>query len=350
MSKPTHRYWRFFATLGLVGLIVAACSLPSETPVLPTSTSALPTASPTTQASETPSPTPTPPRLVLLSGPGVAPDLGAQVQASVLNLAADQGLRLEFLETLSEADLQSDLRMVVVLSPQPELANWITQAPQTQFVTVGVSELLEAPNLYQIAGDVGYAAQQGFIGGYLAAMTTPNYRVGVLSTSDTEIGQATRRGFINGARYYCGQCTPNYPPFAEYPQFVEVSNGSSLESLQQAADLLLNNGVRTVYVAPGVVVEGVLDYLAAADVILLGAQSPPEDLRTSWLATVQVSLEGPLTALLTSMLGGQAQVSGEEIITLSVEDVNSVLFSPGRQAHLQEVLDDLQSGLIDPDA
>ena len=181
-----------------------------------------------------PSPTAAPRALILLATANSDAGLRAEVQTILKELTATNGLVYLERESLTAADL-SDNALVVTLPPDPGLADLISTFPSVQFIGIGISGLPVAPNLATIGVQGSQPDYQGFIAGYLAALVTDDWRVGVLSTNGTEEGLAARMGFITGATYYCGLCNPAYPPFNDYPLYAEAAAGSDALTWQGTA-------------------------------------------------------------------------------------------------------------------
>ena len=202
-----------------------------------------------------------------------------------------------------------------------------------------------APNLATIGVENNQPDHQGFIAGYLAALVTDDWRVGVLASSDTAAGLAERTGFLTGATYYCGLCNPAYPPYNDYPLYAEAPAGSSTTAWQVAADLLIEQGVQTIFLAPGVGDPALVDYLVQSGVAIIGTGAPPENAQANWVASVQ-----PDYAVVLEEVASRAvseTVSGDFPAEYRVTYINAGRFSPGRQMNLEKMLDDLIGGLID---
>jgi hypothetical protein len=184
-----------------------------------------------------------------------------------------------------------------------------------------------------------------FVAGYIAAVVTPEWRVGVISTSDTPSGVAARNGFLNGVTYFCGLCRQTYPPFYEYPLYVELPAGSTQAEWQAAADVLRDKFVKTVYVSPEASSEALLNYLDQSGVGIIANDLPPAALQSHWVASVQSDYLQALQDLWTELLNGNSGLNVPASIQLNA--VNPDLFSPGRQRLVQDLLQDLQAGYVD---
>ncbi len=100
------------------------------------------------------------------------------------------------------------------------------------------------------------------------------------------------------------------------------------------------------YVAPEAASPDLMYTLATRSVILLGGQSPTPEIINLYAATIRYNLTDALNTIWPAVSSGQ----GGQAVKASVElaDINAAIFSPGKQAMVQTVLDDLQAGLIYP--
>ncbi len=297
-------------------------------------------------ATEMPIPTTLPPVGVLLVSPEADPVLAEHVQSYLSQAVPEAGLRFQLRPSLSAEDIYADdIQWVIALPPAPDLNNLITSSPGTRFLTIGVENLAPAANLTMIGADGGRADQQGFVAGYLAAMITPDWRVGVISVADTEAGQMARRGFLTGVKFYCGFCSPTYPPFYEYPFYVQFNAGVDTAEWQSGADFLLQRGVETVFVAPGAGDEALLQYIAQTGMTIISGEQPPEAIYQSWVATIGFS---PLEAFFSSWPDFAAGSDLQTVsVPLSVSNVNPDLISPGKLRLLEQLLWDVDADLIE---
>ncbi|MEN8173761.1 MAG: hypothetical protein ABFS03_12900, partial [Chloroflexota bacterium] len=214
--KKTYLWFLYITML----LALSACST-MATDTVPTLTPAeTSTAVPTPTAA--PTPTEKPALGILLAPPDADQALADIVQAVLADSSTDSGIRFQVLPSLDVDSFEQDvIRWVVALSPAPNLDHLGTAAPQTSFLAVGIPGLNPAPNLSIIAPGDSSHSQQSFIAGYIAALITPEWHVGVISISDSAEGQDARNAFLTGAEYYCGMCAPTYPPYFNYPLYVE---------------------------------------------------------------------------------------------------------------------------------
>lgn len=323
--------------LFLILLLLSACSagnqgLPSETTLTASETPALPT--------DTAVP---PPLVVLLAPPETDAHLLAQIQPVLEAAAAENGLRLEVHQALDPAALPLDLQLVVAAAPSPNLPQLIAAAPQTQFIALMIPGLTAAPNLTEISGGSQSALNQGFIAGYSAAALTDDYRVGAI-TSFSEPGYG--KGFSSGVRFFCGLCPQLYPPFYDYPLSAEINPKPSPAEWQAAADQLIASSVLTIFVAPDVGDAALFDYLAQKGVNYISGVTPPQSAAKNCLLTIQYDLPAALQQNLPAIL--QSGSLGQLSVAISLRPSDSELVGPGHIDNFNQVIDELQQGIIDP--
>ena len=335
----------------LLAFLLAACNGKTP-PAEPSAT--IETETPPASAvppTETLAPVPTdtqapPPLAVLLAPPGGDAALADELEALLRPALEGAGLRLERWQSVGNlpGDLPGELRLLVALPPDPGLVALAAAAPQAQFLAVGIPGLAAGANLSVVGTDGGSADQQAFMAGVIAAMITPDWRVGVLSVSDTPAGTAARQSFLNGAIYFCGLCLPYYGPIVDYPTYAEAPAGAGSAEWQAAVQVLVDNAVQTVYVAPEVSDPGAWEALRQADVVLLGEKLPSQDLQERWAVSLQTDPSAAVLELVPQLLAGQG---GQTIsLPLNITGVNEALFSPGKQQRAEEILADLLAGYI----
>ncbi|MFC2053265.1 hypothetical protein ACFLV7_03060 [Chloroflexota bacterium] len=348
LSIKIGRFNLFKALSVLLTIIIlgaAACN--SETQKTATQTGSAETIAllPTDTPTPAPSPTALQPLVILYAPPGSDDSLVNDLQSELSELAAQDGLRFDTRSQMLESDFEEDLRLVVVLPPDPGVLNLTQSYPQVQFLAIGISDLEAGGNLSIIGTGGDRPDQQGFLAGYLATVVTPDWRVGIISQGDTSSGMAARNGFVNGVVFYCGLCRPVFPPFYQYPSFYDLPGGASQEEQQVAADFLIGQSVKTVYVFPGKTDSFLMEYLAQAGLNLISANTPPTGVQNNWIASVQTDLVSSVREVWPRLVNGESGISME--LPLIIANRNAGLFSPGRQRHVEKILSDLMAGYID---
>ena len=345
MKGRIDRYWKI-GLFFLLGLVLAACRSVSPTSqsvvtVSITSTSTQP-ATPSATPAQTPTQTPPTPLAVLLAPDGSNSAMAESLYASLKELIAQAGWRWELQTEL--APQAPGLKLVMALPPDPGIAELASQAPQVQFVTLGMQDISPMANLSPIQGETRFD-QQGFLAGAIAAMITPDWRVGVVSTGDTAAGKAARNGFLNGAVYFCGLCLAYHGPIFDYPLYVEMPSNAGQADWQAAVDALVSQAVKTVYVSPEVDQPDLLNALAQAGLNIIGSGTPPENIKVQWVASVTTDPAKTIQEHLPELLAGEAGL--DMTAPLVIQNVNPALLSPGRQDLADKIRTDLLGGKID---
>jgi hypothetical protein len=328
-------------------LLLPACGtvIPTAKPTFTRSPS--PTVTLTLTPTLTPSPTPPPPLAVLLASPGADQALVNSLQTSLNDIIVASGLRWQVRQQLSTDDLVPELRLVVVVPPDPGLAKLVVAAPDTQFLALGISGLETASNLTVIGAEGNRPDQQGFIAGVIAAMLSDDWRVGAISLSDTVDGRAARTGFLNGVVYFCGLCRPAHPPFYEYPLYIELPSTATTVEWQEAANYMVDHNALTVYVYPQAGDESMLSILAAAKVNIISGGEPPQAALSSWVVSLTTDPLPLIQNQVEGLLNGSNAGSQSLVVPIQFTHINPALFTPGKQRLAGQTLSDLQAGFID---
>lgn len=249
--------------------------------------------------------------------------------------------------TVGELDASSsELRAVVLLPPDPGVAEMAEKYPRISFLTIGIPDLPDLPNLYQAAPNGNRPEWDGFIAGYLAAVLTPEWRIGALTQAGSTEGAKAADGFVNGGVLYCGLCLTQYPPFTDYPYRMDMNAGLSQPDWQTAADQFIRSGVRMAYVYPSVATPELLVYLAQNGVLLLGSEPPPEALQPAWIATIQSDVQTATQKAWADLAAGNPP--GEYTTRPLIVPGGAGQLTEGKLAMLNSVIDDLVSGVIEP--
>jgi hypothetical protein len=340
-------YTIYITLLSCLVLLLSACGT-----LIPTSKSTLsPSPSPSATIAPsptlTPTPTPQPPTAVLLASSGADQAQVSLLQSALNDLVTQAGLRWQVRQQLSPDDLMPGLRLVVVVPPAPALADLVATAPGTQFLALGIPGLESAPNLTTIGANGDRYDQQGFIAGVIAAMLSDDWRVGVISLSDTIEGRAARTGFLNGVIYFCGLCRPAHPPFYEYPLYIELPSTATSTEWQEVANYMVDHFAQTVYVYPGIADEAMLSILATAKVNIISNGDPPPSASSSWVVSLTTDPLALIKSQVEGLLNGSISTGQSLAVPIQFTHVNPLIFTPGKQHLAEQVLTDLQSGFID---
>lgn len=310
------------------------------TPVPPTATMEV---VPPTDMPVPTEPEPVPSGVVVLVDPGdVNPEKIQELEVAGGAAASARGFIFEKRGEITIQTAPENLVMVVSAADFAGLAEMADAMPDVLFVVAGPSVVEAKPNLTVMGEDEDLSLRQAFMAGYIAAVMSDEYRIGIISMNDAA-GQDYRKAFLNGAIYFCGNCATIYPPFEPYPVFQEVAPGADQAALENAAQTLIGRGVNMMLVAPGFEDGGFYQFLAQNGVRIIGTDAPPEGLESYWVASVMLTpvygLETTLGAILDQ---GILPISGSKV------EISYTGAGEARLTHFLQILDQLNSGAIDP--
>jgi hypothetical protein len=276
--------------------------------------------------------------LALLIVPPQADSGLASIAVEVLTqYAAEHQLRFEQREMLDSTQIPAETVKLVLLAPDPGASALTAALPSAQIVTIGFAPAEHAANVISLLATGASPDSAAFIAGYTAALLAQDWRAGMLYTGAS---QSLVNDFQAGAEYYCGSCVPLAPPEAEFPMAAQATDASNWQS---AADLLLLNFTRVVYLAPEMEASGAGQYLAGFGVLLIGSGAPPADLQANWVASVSADPAAALRQQLPAALDGQQPSSGS---SLGLTNINTGLLSEAKLGNIQLMIDDLQARLL----
>ncbi len=332
--------------LACLGFLPAACGsvIRTATPTLTPSPN--PTATATTTPTTTPTSTPPAPVAVLLAAPDADQTLVRSLQSGLNDTVTAAGVRWQVRRKLTVNDLLPEVKLVVAVPPDPGLAELTAAAGSTQFLAIDIPGLQAAPNLTTIGGEGDRPDQQGFIAGVIAAMLSDDWRVGVISQSDTAEGQAAGTGFLNGVTYFCGLCRPAHPPFYEYPLYIALPSTASDAEWQAAANYMVDHDALTVYIHAGAGDETIFSILAQGGVDIISSGEPPQAASENWVVSLSSDpfplIQDEVKRLLSGDIGGGQSLA----VPIQFTNINPNLLTPGKQNVAKQVLSDLQEGFI----
>ena len=327
-----------------LSLVLAACSSipgaggPTSTPA-PTDT-VVPTAGPTATL---------PAPLVILVMPA---DMNAQksqdYQTLGYNLAQAAGYRFQVLNKLSSADLalEPNLKAVIALAPDPGIVSLAAAAPQAQFLAVNIPGITPGANVSTLGGQDPPIDKVSFMAGYIAALVTDDYRIGVILRKGSSEADTIMNAYSAGRTFYCGLCNPTTPPFVDYPSIwpnAEIPTDAKPNEYTAYADLMIRQGVQTLFMQPSMDTPELLDYLPTVGVLMIGTESPTKNI-SGWVVTLQPDYLASIKAAWPDLMAGKGGKAFPAPLALT--DVNADLFSVGKQRLAQKTLNDLLAGLI----
>ncbi len=319
------------------------------------------TEAPTAIPSETPipaptlTPTPSTPLAILVVPADMDKATSDLYQKTVYDLAQASGFRFQVRNTLTAAEaLDSTLKVVIILPPDPGIQVLAAAAPQAQFMAVNVPGITAGGNVSALSND-SQLDISAFLAGYVAAMLTDDYRVGIILPKDNPQAQQALKAFSNGMAYFCGQCNvfniyaypwcvPNYPAPC-FPQAIEIPSDEKASAYGAYADLLMKYNVETIYVYPDVATDGLMTYLGTVGVSSI-SNSMPAQRPASFIMAMQPDTVKAIQAAWPDLIAGKGGVSIQS--PLGMTDIDPALLTPGKQRLADQVLQDLLAGRIKP--
>lgn len=304
-----------------------ATSIPTDTPIVP----------PTATA------TPTIPLAVLVIPADLDTETSNLYQTTVYELAQGSGLRFQVLNSLTPETIEPGLQVVVALPPDPGIAALAAAVPQVQFLAINIPGISPGGNISVLSGSA-QPDLAAFLAGYTAAMTTEDYRIGMMIPKDNPDAIRALNAYANGMKFYCGICRPLYFSQWSYPQYVEIPAEEDQANYDAYADILiLQYNVGTIYLYPDIAIPDLYNYIGTTGASMIGAVSP-EQLPAGWMMTIQPDIVKAIQKAWPNLVSGQGGITVQSPLGLS--DIDPSLLSPGKQRLVEEKLNELQSGLI----
>ena len=320
----------------LLAAMLSACSLGNN-------------ASPTPVATQTPVPlptlkaTPASPLAILVMPPDMNKDTSDAYQKAVYDLAQGSGMRFQVRNTFTPADFEPGLKVVVVLPPDPGIAALAAAQPKVQFMAVDLPGITAGGNISVLASNKQVDIP-AFVAGYTAAMISTDYHSGMLYPQDNPDAQRAVVAFTNGASYYCGLCQPFYYVPYPFPISIPIPSAEVKSNYGGYATILIDKyKVDAIYLYPDIAVQELTDYIATRGTQVIGTVLPSSR-PAGWVMTIKADEIKAIQKAWPNLVAGKG---GQNVPSpLGLADIDPGLLSPGKQRLVQQVLDDLQSGLI----
>lgn len=319
-------------TLGACGggePTATATPVPTDTPIIP----------------PTITPPPVTPLAVLVLPADMDPETSNLYQKTVYDLTQVSGFRFQVRNALTPADLEPGLQVVIALPPDPGIAALAAAAPQVQFLTINIPDIAPGGNV-SVVGSNMQSDIAAFLAGYTAAMLTDDYRIGMLLPKDNADALRALNAYNAGMRFYCGICRQLFFYNWTYPQFVEIPAGEDVTHYNAFADILiLQYKVGTIYLYPDIVTSDLETYIGTTGVYMIGTITP-EQRPAGWVMTIQPDVIKAIQSAWPGLISGQGGITVQS--PLGLADVDPGILSPGKQRLVEQILHDLQAGLISP--
>ena len=137
------------------------------------------------------------------------PETSNLYQKTVYDLTQASGLRFQVRNSLTAAELEPGLQIVISLPPDPGIAALAAAAPQVQFLAINIPEVAAGGNI-SVLGNNSQTDVAAFLAGYTAALITDDYRIGMMMPKDNPDALRALNAYASGMKYYCGSCRPLY--------------------------------------------------------------------------------------------------------------------------------------------
>jgi hypothetical protein len=325
----------------LVALLLGSCGS-KETPIPEATATPVPTITPTA--------TPAVPLVVLVLPADMEPGQSNLYQTTVYELAQAAGYRFQVRNTITAADLDPSVKIVVVLPPDPGILALAAAAPQAQFLAVNIPGVTAAGNV-SVVGSQNRPDLVGFLFGYISAMITTeyDYRIGMIIPQGDPSAQVAFAAFRNGMIYYCGLCPKTlyyfdiYGNSLEYPQVVEIPADEKKELYPAYGNLLLDKKVAMAYVYPTIATSELVNSLGTNGVIGIG-DVIPDPRPVYWTASLQPDMAQAIRTAWADLFAGRGGLTFNPPFTLT--NVDPAILTPGKQQLVEQVLADLLAGRI----
>jgi hypothetical protein len=328
---------RFIIVCIVIAIILSACgagesaatstSIPTDTLIVP----------PTATA------TPIIPLAVLVIPADLDPDTSNLYQKTVYDLAQASGFRFQVLNSLTPEAVEPGLQVVIALPPDPGIAALAAAAPQVQFLAINIPGVSPGGNISVLSGGA-QSEIAAFLAGYTAALTTEDYRIGMIIPKDNPDAIRALNAYANGMKFYCGICPRLFFHQWGYPQYVEISAEEDPANYDAYADILiLQYKVATIYLYPDIAIPDLYTYIGTTGTSMIGTVSP-EQRPAGWIMTIQPDIIKAIQNAWPDLASGKGGITVQSPLGLS--DIDSSLLSPGKQRLVEQALNDLQAGLI----
>jgi hypothetical protein len=244
---------------------------------------------------------------------------------------------------LTPEHIEPGLQVVIALPPDPGIAALAAAAPQVQFLAINMPGVSPGGNISVLSGG-GQSDIAAFLAGYTAAMTTEDYRIGMMIPKDNADAIRALNAYANGMKFYCGICRPLYYSQWGYPQYVEIPAEEDQANYDAYADILiLQYKVGTIYLYPDIAIPDLYNYIGTTGTSMIGTISP-EQRPASWMMTIQPDIIKAIQNAWPNLINGQGGITVQSPLGLS--DIDPNLLSPGKQRLVEQKLSDLQAGFI----
>ncbi len=326
---------KFVLFIVLTAAILSACSLGAQDSPTPAAT-ITPTPLPTL------TPTPVVPLTILVMPDNLDKTTSDAYQKTVYDLAQKAGMHFQVRNSLTPADLDPGLKIVIALPPDPGIAALAKAAPQVQFLAINIPGIQAGGNV-SVLSPSSQVDISAFIAGYTAAMISDEYRIGMILPQGDANAQRAFYAFANGMAYYCGLCKTFYVYPVTSPAYIQIPSSESKKNYLGYANALINEKIYTLFVYPDLADPDFLTQIGTTGAQIIGT-SMPNPRPGGWVMTITPDETKAIENAWPSLIAGKGGINVQSPI--GIANVDPSLLSPGRQRLVQQVVDDLASGSL----
>ncbi len=322
-------------------LIFSACGANAA----PTSSTSEPVPTETSIPTPVLTSTPVVPLAILILPATLDPESSNLYQKTVYDLTQTSGMRFQVRNTLTPADLEPGLKIIIALAPDPGIAALAAAAPNVQFLAINIPEITPGGNISVLGGN-SQSDLAAFLAGYTAALITDDYRIGMMLPKDNADAIRAFNAYTSGMTFYCGTCRPFYYLPWSFPQYIDIPADEDVTHYNAFSDILiLQKKVRTIYLYPDIATEDLMTYIGTTGTLMIGTKTP-EQLPAGWVMTIQPDVVKAIQNAWPQLISGQGGVTVQSPLGLS--DIDPSLLSAGKRRLVEQMLQDLQAGYVGP--
>ena len=289
--------------------------------------------------------TPVVPLVILVLPATLDAETSNLYQKTVYDLAQAAGMRFQVRNSLTPADLEPGLQIVIALPPDPGIAALAAAAPNVQFLAINMSGITAGGNVSVLGGN-SQSDMAAFLAGYTAALITDDYRIGMMMPRDNADAIRAFNAYASGMTFYCGTCRPFYYLNWTFPQYIDIPATEDKNNYDAYSDILISQyKVRTIYLHPDIATADLENYIGTTGVLMIGTVTP-EQRPAGWVMTIQPDVIKAIQAAWPQLVSGQGGLAVQSPLGLS--DIDPLLLSPGKQRLVEQMLQDLQAGFVVP--
>ncbi len=235
------------------------------------------------------------------------------------------------------------MKVVIAVSTDPGLAQLAAAAPQAQFLAINIPDITPGGNVSVLANST-QTDMAAFLAGYTAALTTEDFRIGMMMPKDNAQAIAALNAFAKGMTYYCGTCKPVLFYNWTYPQYIEIPSTEDVNNYDAYSDILMSQyKVGNIFLYPDIQTQDLATYIGTTGTNMIGTIRP-EQIPAGWMMTIQPDVVKAIQNAWPQLTGGQGGLTIQS--PLGLADIDPSLLSEGKQRLVEETLQKLQAGQI----